>query len=167
MIGHQSEIDNWASPQDFDLIGTEFHRWVRDHEKRLGLLNSIEFARVIENDFAFYSRWHEHPLDESHLNGLVACCASELPQPRLGSARYFEGRGRSRCSGHRRHASLLPMGSPIRSLASSPSGAGDALSQTCRRSRALTSLVHNRTVHVHLASLTDRHRGRALAAARF
>ena len=26
-----------AAPQDFDLIGTEFHRWVRDHEERLGL----------------------------------------------------------------------------------------------------------------------------------
>src|SRR5207248_2266884 len=29
-----------ATPQDFDLIGTEFHRWVRDHEERLGLANS-------------------------------------------------------------------------------------------------------------------------------
>ncbi len=26
-----------AAPQDFDLIGTEFHRWVRDHEDVLGL----------------------------------------------------------------------------------------------------------------------------------
>jgi uncharacterized protein with ParB-like and HNH nuclease domain len=26
-----------AAPQDFDLIGTEFHRWVRDHEDALGL----------------------------------------------------------------------------------------------------------------------------------
>ena len=26
-----------AIPQDFDLIGTEFHRWVRDHEERLDL----------------------------------------------------------------------------------------------------------------------------------
>jgi hypothetical protein len=26
-----------AAPQDFDLIGTEFHRWVRDHEGDLGL----------------------------------------------------------------------------------------------------------------------------------
>ncbi len=25
-----------AAPQDFDLIGTEFHRWVRDHEERIG-----------------------------------------------------------------------------------------------------------------------------------
>lgn len=48
-----------ATPQDFDLIGTEFHRWVRDDEDRLGLAASAEFARFIERDFAFYSRWYE------------------------------------------------------------------------------------------------------------
>jgi hypothetical protein len=48
-----------ATPQDFDLIGTEFHRWVRDHENRLGLTASAEFARFIERDFAFFSRWYE------------------------------------------------------------------------------------------------------------
>jgi Protein of unknown function DUF262/Protein of unknown function (DUF1524) len=48
-----------AVPEDFDLIGTEFHRWVRDHEKRLGLTASTEFARFIERDFSFYSRWYE------------------------------------------------------------------------------------------------------------
>jgi hypothetical protein len=48
-----------AAPQDFDLIGTEFHRWVRDHEDRLGLTASAEFARFIERDFAVYSRWYE------------------------------------------------------------------------------------------------------------
>ena len=48
-----------AEPQDFDLIGTEFHRWVRDHEERLGLTASAEFVRFIERDFAFYSRWYE------------------------------------------------------------------------------------------------------------
>lgn len=48
-----------ALPQDFDLIATEFHRWVRDHEGRLGLTASTEFGRFIERDFAFYSRWYE------------------------------------------------------------------------------------------------------------
>jgi hypothetical protein len=48
-----------AEPQDFDLIGTEFHRWVRDHEEPLGLIASAEFARFIERDFAFYGRWYE------------------------------------------------------------------------------------------------------------
>jgi hypothetical protein len=48
-----------AAPQDFDLIGTEFHRWVRDHEERLGLTASVEFAQFIERDFAFYGGWYE------------------------------------------------------------------------------------------------------------
>ncbi len=48
-----------AEPQDFDLIGTEFHRWVRDHEERLGLSASDEFARFIERDFDFFGHWYE------------------------------------------------------------------------------------------------------------
>jgi hypothetical protein len=48
-----------AVPQDFDLIGTEFHRWVRDQEDRLRLVASVEYARFIERDFAFYSLWYE------------------------------------------------------------------------------------------------------------
>lgn len=48
-----------ASPLDFDLIGTEFHRWVRDNENALGLDAPVDFARFIELDFAFYSHWYE------------------------------------------------------------------------------------------------------------
>jgi hypothetical protein len=48
-----------AEPRDFDLIGTEFHRWVRDHEESLELTGSSDFARFIERDFAYYSRWYE------------------------------------------------------------------------------------------------------------
>ena len=48
-----------AQPRDFDLIGTEFHRWVRDHERDLGLTGSAAFARFIQEDFAFYARWYE------------------------------------------------------------------------------------------------------------
>lgn len=44
-----------AKPEDFDLIGTEFHRWIRDHEESLGLTRSSEFARFIERDFKFYT----------------------------------------------------------------------------------------------------------------
>jgi hypothetical protein len=47
-----------AQPRDFDLIGTEFHRWVRDHEEALGLTSSAAFARFIEEDFAFYAQWY-------------------------------------------------------------------------------------------------------------
>jgi uncharacterized protein with ParB-like and HNH nuclease domain len=45
-----------AVPGDFDRIGTEFHRWVRDHRDRIGLNNSADFLRFIERDFAFYTR---------------------------------------------------------------------------------------------------------------
>jgi len=48
-----------AAPQDFDLIGTEFHRWVRDHEELLGLNVSADFARFIERDFTFFGGWYE------------------------------------------------------------------------------------------------------------
>jgi hypothetical protein len=48
-----------ATPRDFDLIGTEFHRWVRDKEQALGLRSSSEFARLIDRDFAFYTKQYQ------------------------------------------------------------------------------------------------------------
>lgn len=47
-----------AEPRDFDLIGTEFHRWVRDQEELLHLTSSHEYGRFIEQDFDFYTRWY-------------------------------------------------------------------------------------------------------------
>ncbi|HXE71786.1 MAG TPA: DUF262 domain-containing protein [Candidatus Nitrosotenuis sp.] len=47
-----------ASPGDFDLIGSEFHRWVRDKREELGLVSEEAFTRFIERDFAFYSQWY-------------------------------------------------------------------------------------------------------------
>ena len=47
-----------AAPRDFDRIGTEFHRWVREREESLGLSSGVEFARFIEEDFAFYGHWY-------------------------------------------------------------------------------------------------------------
>ncbi|PYQ92709.1 MAG: hypothetical protein DMG02_00320 [Acidobacteria bacterium] len=66
-----------AVPQDFDLIGTEFHRWVRDHEKALALKGSADFARFIERDFAFYSAWYER-----------LRCAAETLTPGLQSVHF-------------------------------------------------------------------------------
>jgi len=45
-----------AKPEDFDRIGTEFHRWLRDAADTIGLKNSDDFYRFIDHDFAFYSR---------------------------------------------------------------------------------------------------------------
>jgi hypothetical protein len=65
-----------AKPRDFDLIGTEFHRWVRDHEEALGLSGSgsTAFGRFIQEDFAFYSHWYERirKAAESLTEGLEA-----------------------------------------------------------------------------------------------
>lgn len=52
-----------AKQQDFELIGTEYHRWVRDNGDRLGLTRdktpiAKNFAKFIERDFEFYSRWY-------------------------------------------------------------------------------------------------------------
>lgn len=46
------------SVRDFDLIGSEFHRWVRNREETLTLTSSEGFADFIERDFAFYSGWY-------------------------------------------------------------------------------------------------------------
>lgn len=45
-----------AKPGDFDRLGTEFHRWVREHDDTVGLRKSDDFVAFIENDFNFYSR---------------------------------------------------------------------------------------------------------------
>lgn len=47
-----------AQPEDFDRIGTEFHRWVRDNGARLGLTDQTKFARFVERDFDFYTNWY-------------------------------------------------------------------------------------------------------------
>ena len=45
-----------AVPRDYDRIGTEFHRWVREHKERLKLGGSSDFAQFIETDFSFFAR---------------------------------------------------------------------------------------------------------------
>lgn len=56
-----------AKPLDFDLVGTEFHRWVRDRKEHLGLTSGNAFARIIERDFAFYLRWYERLRDSAKI----------------------------------------------------------------------------------------------------
>ena len=53
------ERSRGAKPLDFDIIGTEFHRWVRDREKQLKLHASPDFVSFIEEDFKFYGHWYE------------------------------------------------------------------------------------------------------------
>ena len=44
---------------DFDRIGSEFHRWVRDETKYLGLSGSGDFYRFIDTDMDFYAKLYE------------------------------------------------------------------------------------------------------------
>ena len=50
------ERSKGARPEDFDRIGTEYHRWVRDADQAIGLRESADFYRFIDRDFNFYSR---------------------------------------------------------------------------------------------------------------
>lgn len=45
-----------ATPQDFDVIGTAFHKWVRDNQGKLGLDTPATFAEFLDRDFDVYSR---------------------------------------------------------------------------------------------------------------
>ena len=48
-----------ATPEDFDRIGTEFHRWVRENQKRVGLEHSVNFESFVGKDLRFFTRWYE------------------------------------------------------------------------------------------------------------
>ena len=45
-----------AKPEDFERIGTEFHRWLRNGKDTLGLLHPDDFFRFVQRDFDFYSK---------------------------------------------------------------------------------------------------------------
>jgi uncharacterized protein with ParB-like and HNH nuclease domain len=45
-----------ALPGDFDRLGTEFHRWVREHNADLELKQNSDYFRFIQRDMAFYTR---------------------------------------------------------------------------------------------------------------
>ena len=55
-----------ARPEDFDRIGTEFHRWLRDASDAIGLRRSDDFFRFIDRDYDFYSRQYLRLLEASH-----------------------------------------------------------------------------------------------------
>jgi hypothetical protein len=66
-----------AGPEDFDRIGTEFHRWLRDASESIGLTHSDDFYRFIDRDFDFYSRQY-----------LQLVSASQQIAPRLEHVLY-------------------------------------------------------------------------------
>lgn len=48
-----------APPGDFDRLGTEFHRWLRANEKKVGLVSTDAFFQFINRDMQFYTGWYE------------------------------------------------------------------------------------------------------------
>ncbi len=48
-----------AEPRDFDLIGTEFHRWVRRQKDHIGLRVNDDFFLFITREFEYYGSWYE------------------------------------------------------------------------------------------------------------
>ena len=61
-----------ANPEDFDLIGTEFHRWVRNNALNLGLPSSDEYYAFIKREWNFYSQQYLKLLEasENMIDGL-------------------------------------------------------------------------------------------------
>ena len=54
-----------AKPEDFDRIGTEFHRWLREHSTAVGLHQSDDFHQFIAHNFDYYSRQYLTIVDAS------------------------------------------------------------------------------------------------------
>ncbi len=71
-----------AKPEDFDLIGTEYHRWVRNHHEQIGLNVSDEFNQWVKRDLRFFAR--------TYLNLLKA---AETLKPGLESVRFNADHG--------------------------------------------------------------------------
>jgi hypothetical protein len=52
-----------ARPEDWDRIGTEFHRWLRGDYERVGLTSKKAYYDFICVDFDFYCRQYERIID--------------------------------------------------------------------------------------------------------
>ncbi|MCY3688080.1 MAG: DUF262 domain-containing protein [Gammaproteobacteria bacterium] len=63
-----------AKPEDFDKLGTEFHRWVRENKSRVELSSSIKFTSFVTEDFCFYARAYSRArrAAETYTDGLTS-----------------------------------------------------------------------------------------------
>lgn len=48
-----------APARDFDRLGTEFHRWLREHRDEVGLSSDESVFQFVHRDFTFYTRWYD------------------------------------------------------------------------------------------------------------
>ena len=58
-----------AIPEDWDRIGTEFHRWLRGRVKDLGLVRNSDFENFIRHDLDFYSRQYARVVNAAAWRG--------------------------------------------------------------------------------------------------
>jgi len=49
------ETKKGAVKEDFDLIGTEFHKWVRENSKSMGLNRSEDYENFIQKEFTLFA----------------------------------------------------------------------------------------------------------------
>lgn len=56
-----------AKAEEFDRIGTEFHRWLRDASEQIGLTSSEAYFRFIDRDFDFYARQYLRLVEASRI----------------------------------------------------------------------------------------------------
>lgn len=47
-----------STNQDFEQIGSAFHRWIKDNSEPLGLIQSADFFRFIHDNFERYTRYY-------------------------------------------------------------------------------------------------------------
>ncbi|MCY4383844.1 MAG: DUF262 domain-containing protein [Nitrospinae bacterium] len=66
-----------AKPEDFDLLGTEYHRWVRNHADSIKLNSSDDFYHFVMREFYYFAALYIRLLH-----------ASENRTERLESVRY-------------------------------------------------------------------------------
>ena len=52
-----------AKPEDFDLIGTEYHRWVRNHAYQIGLKAPADFYQFVMRDLRYFAALYLRLLD--------------------------------------------------------------------------------------------------------
>ncbi len=55
-----------AAPRDFDIIGTAFHKWVRDNQTAIGLDRERDYRRFVEREFLGLSSRYLELLHASH-----------------------------------------------------------------------------------------------------
>ena len=54
-----------AAPGDFDIIGSAFHKWVRENSSKIGLSKSDNYELFIKNDFIKFSKIYQRLLKYS------------------------------------------------------------------------------------------------------